>query len=379
MAMNRHESSSSRVAAPVLPPLKGSSARLQLQQPGQGLAAEHEQQLDAGRWSLVLNSLLHANGLVADEKRGAQENAEGINILGDAPHHHLHGAGLLPLIAINGSEAGEAANETPLASQPLGINSLKQQDATTQMRSDLQKQESEFRDDYYVNVGYAIRTLREELPTLFYRDMTYDIYRDDIAFQDPMNTFRGLGNYRLIFKALRFHGKIFFRALWVDVLRVWQPNERTIQVRWSVRGIPRLPWEAQGRFDGTSEYKLDSAGKIYVHKMDNIVMSDPPKYQPLTVMELLRLSGANTTPTLTCSSRAAATASLASSAAPSAAPATPPLLSSPKEFLAEAAVMFSVLNRFTWVRFYCAIAGTLAFAKRRQEDGVDDTLPAPSG
>jgi len=25
--------------------------------------------------------------------------------------------------------------------------------------------------------GYAIRTLREELPTLFYKEMSYDIFR----------------------------------------------------------------------------------------------------------------------------------------------------------------------------------------------------------
>lgn len=31
--------------------------------------------------------------------------------------------------------------------------------------------------DYHVNVGYAIRTLREELPTLFYKEMSYDIFR----------------------------------------------------------------------------------------------------------------------------------------------------------------------------------------------------------
>eukprot|EP00252_Welwitschia_mirabilis_P021973 TRINITY_DN579_c0_g1_i2.p1 TRINITY_DN579_c0_g1~~TRINITY_DN579_c0_g1_i2.p1 ORF type:complete len:107 (+),score=4.97 TRINITY_DN579_c0_g1_i2:281-601(+) len=32
-------------------------------------------------------------------------------------------------------------------------------------------------NDYYVNLGTAIRTLREELPVLFSKDLTYDIYR----------------------------------------------------------------------------------------------------------------------------------------------------------------------------------------------------------
>ena len=31
--------------------------------------------------------------------------------------------------------------------------------------------------DFHVNVGYAIRTLREELPNMFYKELTYEIYR----------------------------------------------------------------------------------------------------------------------------------------------------------------------------------------------------------
>jgi hypothetical protein len=40
-----------------------------------------------------------------------------------------------------------------------------------------QRQESNERDNFYVNVGDAIRTLREELPGLFYRKPTFGIFR----------------------------------------------------------------------------------------------------------------------------------------------------------------------------------------------------------
>lgn len=44
------------------------------------------------------------------------------------------------------------------------------------------KEEQE-KQDYYVNMGYAIRTLREEFPALFYRELSYEIYRfDSIRF-----------------------------------------------------------------------------------------------------------------------------------------------------------------------------------------------------
>ncbi|XVE77217.1 hypothetical protein DITRI_Ditri13aG0043900 [Diplodiscus trichospermus] len=60
--------------------------------------------------------------------------------------------------------------------------------------------------------------------------------------------------------ALRFHGRIFFKALWLEIVSVWQPTENVIMVCWTVHGIPRVPWESRHRFDGTSEYKLDKNG-----------------------------------------------------------------------------------------------------------------------
>jgi hypothetical protein len=105
---------------------------------------------------------------------------------------------------------------------------------------------------------------------------TVDIYRDDITFRDPRNAFSGLKNYKLIFWSLRFHGRIFFTKLYVEVRRIWQPQDGLICMRWTVHGIPRVPWEAEGTFDGISQYKLDSDGKIYEHAVDNVILRDPP-------------------------------------------------------------------------------------------------------
>jgi hypothetical protein len=38
----------------------------------------------------------------------------------------------------------------------------------------------------------------------------------------------------------------------------------------------RVPWEAEGIFDGISQYKLDNHGRIFEHQVDNIVLRDPP-------------------------------------------------------------------------------------------------------
>lgn len=45
-----------------------------------------------------------------------------------------------------------------------------------------------------------------------------------------------------------------------------------------MHGIPRIPWEAEGVFDGVSEYQLDRDGMIYEHSVDNIIFRDPPVF-----------------------------------------------------------------------------------------------------
>lgn len=119
-------------------------------------------------------------------------------------------------------------------------------------------------------------------------------------FKDPLNTFIGIENYKSILWGLRFHGKIFFKALWVDIVSVWQPVDSTIMVRWTVHGVPRGPWETRGRFDGTSEYKLDKAGKIFEHRVHNIALNKPPKFRVLVVDELLLSLSCPSTPKPTC-------------------------------------------------------------------------------
>lgn len=116
------------------------------------------------------------------------------------------------------------------------------------------------------------------------------MHRDDIVFRDPMNTFAGINNYKSIFWGLRFHGRIFFRALWVDIVRVSQPVDSTIIVRWIVHGIPRLSRERRTKFDGTSEYKLDKYGKIYEHIVHNIAINGPNKFQLLVVNQSIACS-----------------------------------------------------------------------------------------
>ncbi|KAK7324138.1 hypothetical protein VNO77_27660 [Canavalia gladiata] len=148
-------------------------------------------------------------------------------------------------------------------------------------------QDKQLKDEFYLNLGLAVRTLREDLPLIFIKDLNYDIYRNDITFMDPLNTFTGIEKYKLIFWALRFHGKILFLEIALDVHKVWQLSENVILIRWNLKGVPRVPWETKGEFQGTSRYKLDKNGKIYEHKVDNLAFNFPHNIIPVSVLDLV--------------------------------------------------------------------------------------------
>ncbi|MBD0386288.1 MAG: DUF2358 domain-containing protein [Nostoc sp. C3-bin3] len=116
-----------------------------------------------------------------------------------------------------------------------------------------------------LSVEQVIKTLKEDLPTLFEKDISYNIYTDDIYFKDPVNTFKYKFNYRIIFWTLRFHARLFFTQIYFDVHEVYQSAEDTILAKWTVRGVLRVPWKAGLLFNGYSTYKLNQDNLIYEH------------------------------------------------------------------------------------------------------------------
>ena len=119
--------------------------------------------------------------------------------------------------------------------------------------------------DYQSQVKRVVETLKKDLPTLFEEDISYDIYTQDIYFQDPVNKFKWKFNYRIIFWTLRFHAKLFFTKIYFDLHEVYQDSEGTILAKWTVRGVLRVPWKARVLFNGYSTYKLNKDGLIYEH------------------------------------------------------------------------------------------------------------------
>ncbi|MBG1269345.1 DUF2358 domain-containing protein [Nostoc sp. WHI] len=119
--------------------------------------------------------------------------------------------------------------------------------------------------EFKLPVERVIKTLKQDLPTLFEKDISYYIYTQDIYFKDPVNTFQYKFNYRIIFWTLRFHARLFFTKIYFDVHEVYQSDEDTILAKWTVRGVLRVPWKAGLLFNGYSTYKLNQDNLIYEH------------------------------------------------------------------------------------------------------------------
>ncbi len=119
--------------------------------------------------------------------------------------------------------------------------------------------------EYKSQIEENIKILKHDLPTLFEKDISYDIYTDDILFKDPVNKFKWKFNYRIIFWTLRFHAGLFFTDIHFDLHDLYQSNENTIFAKWTVRGTLRVPWRAKIFFNGHSNYTLNEDGLINNH------------------------------------------------------------------------------------------------------------------
>ena len=116
-----------------------------------------------------------------------------------------------------------------------------------------------------LQIEELITTLKQDLPTLFEKDISYQIYTQDIYFSDPVNKFKGKFNYRIIFWTLRFHAQLFFTQIAFDLHDVSESDNNTILAAWTVRGVLRVPWQAKLLFNGYSTYKLNADCLIYEH------------------------------------------------------------------------------------------------------------------
>ena len=91
-------------------------------------------------------------------------------------------------------------------------------------------------------------------------DQNYDIYAEDVYFQDPLSRFRGLPRYR---QTIGFIEK-WFKNPHLESSSIDRVGQ-LITTRWSLSWNTPLPWQPRIEITGTSELLLNDRELIISH------------------------------------------------------------------------------------------------------------------
>jgi Uncharacterized conserved protein (DUF2358) len=104
-----------------------------------------------------------------------------------------------------------------------------------------------------------LTTLRQDYAR-FPSDQSYDIYAEDVYFQDPLNRFRGVKRYRQM---------IGFIEKWFEhpnfELYALDRVDRLITTRWALSWNTPLPWKPRIKITGRSELFVNESELIISH------------------------------------------------------------------------------------------------------------------
>ncbi len=105
-----------------------------------------------------------------------------------------------------------------------------------------------------------IITVLQEDYAKFPIDQSYQIYAEDVYFQDPLNRFHGLKRYQKTIEFIRTWFKDPLLEL-DEIDRV----EKLITTRWSLSWNTPLPWYPRIKITGRSELLLNDLELIVSH------------------------------------------------------------------------------------------------------------------
>ncbi len=96
--------------------------------------------------------------------------------------------------------------------------------------------------------------------TNFPIDQHYDIYAEDVYFQDPLTKFRGLKRYRQSIEFIR----TWFKSPRLEVFEIDRQGS-VITTRWALSWNTPLPWYPRIEITGNSEMLLNDRELIISH------------------------------------------------------------------------------------------------------------------
>jgi hypothetical protein len=94
-------------------------------------------------------------------------------------------------------------------------------------------------------------------------DQSFEIYAEDMYFQDPLNQFRGLNRFRLTIGFM----KTFFKQIQFDLHSIEQ-IDRLVNTRWTLQWNTPVPWYPRIAITGRSELLLAPDRELIISHID---------------------------------------------------------------------------------------------------------------
>lgn len=162
----------------------------------------------------------------------------------------------------------------------------KQQQQQQQQPPPVVKDITDERNEYKLNLGKALDTLRSDYPKIFEACPDFSIYHQSLEVIDPSGvTLHGLNNYKNFFRVLRGIVSFFYCAdksnLTFRLVYDWARS--SIRVAWHVTLIPKAIYGGVRNplyVDGVSVYETNNIGVITQHRVEHLLLNDKPAMTP---------------------------------------------------------------------------------------------------
>ena len=124
--------------------------------------------------------------------------------------------------------------------------------------------------EFELNLGRAIDALRSDVPAFADRELSWDIYADNVQLADPSGVqTRGLQNYKQFFGVIRMFRRVMIDKVDITFKLRYDWSSKIIKVTWYSK------WYARGSskaayVDATSAFHLDENGKVFKHVVDRV-------------------------------------------------------------------------------------------------------------
>jgi hypothetical protein len=92
-------------------------------------------------------------------------------------------------------------------------------------------------------------------------DQSYDLYAEDVYFEDPLNRFNGVKRYREMIAFI----KRWFQNPALELHGLDPQGEYQFQTQWTLSWTAPLPWQPAMAISGWTDYRLNEQGQIIAH------------------------------------------------------------------------------------------------------------------